>query len=671
MRMYTTSIDTTRLTTAVVLLLTLASFTTRANEVGVNAHRPTVDQLDALAELGVEWVRVDANWLQLEPNEGQYAWGEMDRIVDEATARGLKVMMTLAYAPAWASSGGGDNIATNDVPRPGTYARFVEAAVRHYTPRGVRHFGIWNEPNLPQFWEGSLDQYVDLVLRPGADAVRNTCADCLVLGPDLAGVGPWRDYLAGVLERAGDAFDIIAHHNYSSPQELRRQWVCDDFAHSIDSGDDVVCFYKPGLRQVLDQAGWQGQVWITETGYRADPWDSADEQQRQVTYARVVLEKQLATPWWTNTFFYELTDCRPAQPDCPIDGYGLTRRVREPDETWADNFVVKPVFHWLRDELADNPAWREDRMPPPEREPRITTTIEAPRRPEGAPDGALGDWDDDGCVVLTQYETVGRLREGGADLSARACAAWSAGALWLSVDVEDEQHANDRNDDTLWQGDSVQFAIDVDADGGEGYDEDDREVTVALSGGVTRLFAQQGRLDGMTGAVVRSGQRTRYELRIAVSDLSEGDVFRASFLVNDADGDTRDGWLEWTTGIGRAKRPADFGTITLTAHEAMPDPNMGLPPAEDAGHPPTRAEAEAPDAGASPLDGATVLAPDQGVAPVMAPQADAAVISAAAMPEGTVGSGCRAIPHGEPTALFGLLIIALCRRNRPRAGRRR
>ena len=68
---------------------------------------------------------------------------------------------------------------------------FVTDAVNRYSaaPYNVTHFGIWNEPNLTQFFEGgadSIDEYVDTILVPGAAAVRSACNSCKVLGPDLA-----------------------------------------------------------------------------------------------------------------------------------------------------------------------------------------------------------------------------------------------------------------------------------------------------------------------------------------------------------------------------------------------------------------------------------------------------------------------------------------------------
>ena len=74
-------------------------------------------------------------------------------------------------------------------------------------PLGVTHYGIWNEPNLDGFFEGTVQEYVDTILLPGAAAVRTGCQaagydDCLVLGPDLAHVGEADDYLEELLSLA-------------------------------------------------------------------------------------------------------------------------------------------------------------------------------------------------------------------------------------------------------------------------------------------------------------------------------------------------------------------------------------------------------------------------------------------------------------------------------------
>ena len=540
------------------------------NALGMNVHQAPDDELDATAALGVGWARVDNNWWSVEQAQGRYDWAALDRVVSGATQRGLRVYMTIAYTPEWASAGGRDDSAINDPPRAGTYADYVRATVERYRDR-VQHFGIWNEPNLEHFFEGSVDQYLDSIVRPGAAAVRAACPACQVLGPDLAGLSGWQPYMAEILRGAPDAFDIIAHHSYARvPGVGGALWACDDFEHAIDIGADAICFYKPGLRQVLDDAGWDGDVWMTEVGYQTQPSDDEQQLEWQRLTVESILALQRRTPWWTNSFFYEISDCGPTQPGCPIDGFGLLRRTADPDGTWADNFVIKPAFAWLRDTLA-GPDWNAPIEPPP---PMDAPLIEAPKRAAGLPDGRLDDWDADGCVILDRWAAVdAQPRPAAADFSGRACAAWSDAALWLAVDVRDDRHQNAEAALTLWQADSLQMALDVDQDGrpGVGYDEDDSEWTIALSSGQSVVRTEHGDRAAL-GVVRREGDRTVYEFRVPLENLRPGRTLAASFLVNERDDRVREGWLEWTSGIGREKRPAEFGTLRLVDRPAQPPP---------------------------------------------------------------------------------------------------
>lgn len=117
---------------------------------------------------------------------------------------------------------------------------FVLATVKHFKGR-VKHWGMWNEPNLKAFFEGSLDDYVQKIVVPGAQAVKWEDPAAFVLGPELAGVtsssqwngdkgscvlgvctfNGWEIDLAQILDKAGSSIDIITHHFYKdNPAQL-------------------------------------------------------------------------------------------------------------------------------------------------------------------------------------------------------------------------------------------------------------------------------------------------------------------------------------------------------------------------------------------------------------------------------------------------------------------
>ena len=91
--------------------------------------------------LDVKWLRIDFDWDHMEPQEGQYNWRDVDRVVDFAEKHDMRVMGSIAYTPRWAS-GVADRAAP---PRdPNKYVAFVREVVRRYRGR-IHALGIWNE----------------------------------------------------------------------------------------------------------------------------------------------------------------------------------------------------------------------------------------------------------------------------------------------------------------------------------------------------------------------------------------------------------------------------------------------------------------------------------------------------------------------------------------------
>jgi hypothetical protein len=245
-----------------------------ASPYGINTHLPPPAHLDRVAAAGIAWIRVDFNMDQLQPAPGQYNWALTDQVVQDARARGLHLYPTLAYAPPWANGGGGRNVP----PDPEAWYGFVATVVLRYRDR-IRHWGMWNEPNLKGFWSGSVAQYVNGVLEPGALAVREYAPEGLVCGPDLAMERDWASWLRTILSRGGHRLDVVTQHSYqaSGREVLRRmggtgwRWPWQD----------------PTVREIMAETGAAGKpLWLTETG-----WNTADvSEDQQASYIDQVLE---------------------------------------------------------------------------------------------------------------------------------------------------------------------------------------------------------------------------------------------------------------------------------------------------------------------------------------------------------------------------------------------
>lgn len=258
---------------------------------GVNAHQASNEALDLAAAAAISWVRFDLNWLQFEPSQGNYAWAEADRFVDHAHSLGLQIFMTAAYSPMWAVGVPCNDADPNDLnhclnapPDTAAWTSFVTAAVSRYGDR-VKAWGMWNEPNLSQFFRGTRQQYVDGILVPGSAAVHAACSDCLVLGPELSNLrsanwdgdegecypvvgcryNAWEYSLREIMKAAGGSIDVITHHKYAD--DGVGMWT--GLADGVFEGPVEV---NHGLKEILDQVAPGKPVWITEFGWESEPF---------------------------------------------------------------------------------------------------------------------------------------------------------------------------------------------------------------------------------------------------------------------------------------------------------------------------------------------------------------------------------------------------------------
>lgn len=121
----------------------------------------------AMKSAGASAVKLVADWSELEPQRGKFAWGNLDQAVTAARRAGLRVVLVLSYTPKWASIATG--VELND---PAIYSRqppkrladwdaFVTAAVARYRSQ-VKDWQVWTALSLPIF-RGTARDYIDLL----------------------------------------------------------------------------------------------------------------------------------------------------------------------------------------------------------------------------------------------------------------------------------------------------------------------------------------------------------------------------------------------------------------------------------------------------------------------------------------------------------------------------
>ena len=288
-------------------------------------------------------------------------------------------------------------------------------------------------------------------------------------------------------------------------------------------------------------------------------------------------------------------------------------------------------------------------------------------------DGDLSEWDALPAVALEAPEDwVGLVGEPPSlmDLSAEFKVAWDDGFIYVALDVHDQSHSCDFQVGDMWQGDSVQIGLDAAHNkNAYGYDGDDWEVGAALLGGTgdaSFCWHVPTQVEGcpVTRAVARDGNSTLYELAIPAET---GSTLGFSLIINENDGGEREGWLEWTPGIGYAKDPSLFGTVELV-EDVVPIVEPGEDVAgEDVGGVDDDVYATEDSSSGFVIDAANSQ-PDTGGAVV--PGDLLPGVAESGMGGETRGGGCTAAGQGPSTG--GLLlalglgcVLLLVRRRRP------
>lgn len=354
-------------TLVAVLVVGTGSARAAAPTVAINSHIPTPAESSMIAQAGVSAVRMDFNWFNFEPARGVFSWGYLDQTVAAARANGLQIFPSIGYTPKWAASlPTCDNASTdsrfhclNKTPvNVADWTNAVSAVVNRYKGQ-VLCWGIWNEPNLKGFFDGSEDDFVTKIFLPAAAAIRAADPTAKICGPELAGLGlssdwnghngtclfgncirnGWEIDLAHMLDRLGPQIDIITQHAYKGSADATMQML-------LDGETTAGVLVHDSVRHVIDTHGGAGkEFWLTETGWAHTPGSYTEAEvatrivdlyakQEEVCAGTYAASTNDNWPVWTRTFYFHF------QSD-PNGDYGIVKPNGMPRlaygalKTWA------------------------------------------------------------------------------------------------------------------------------------------------------------------------------------------------------------------------------------------------------------------------------------------------------------------------------------------------
>ena len=208
--------------------------------------------LDACRRAGASVLRISFSWSEMEPEPGRYDFAFWDKVVPMAVDEyGLRLIPYVCYTPGWASSEPDSDAVWTTPPKDlAAFGRFVGALVDRYKGR-IRSWEIWNEPDIPEFWTGSTQQYAAL-LAEGSRAVRRADPTARVV---LGGIARRPEFLRELLRDEGVSplIDVVNCHSY--------------FETWHDGAIEGLPTYLGLIAGVIDDHGHGQELWMAEVGY--------------------------------------------------------------------------------------------------------------------------------------------------------------------------------------------------------------------------------------------------------------------------------------------------------------------------------------------------------------------------------------------------------------------
>lgn len=297
--------------------------------------------LDASRAAGSNVVRADVSWASLEENaKGQFARGyrdRLDRLIDGAKARGMKVIATLWSTPCWASS-------APETVKQGCAPGWWNRDVGSYPPRNNADYAdisrwmtarygtklaaleLWNEPNHPlgQFWKATdkAAAYAAMV-KAAYPAAKAGNAEVPVLAGAL--LGSDRTFLTALYAAGMKGFyDGFAVHPYA------------------DRGFMQLKLFRSAQQAAADSA----PVWATEFGWptgTSSSWHVSET--RQASNIKQAFADLHRLSYVRGATLYNLRDTQ-ANLEDPEANFGVLRHHYSP----------KPSFEALKDALTGTPC---------------------------------------------------------------------------------------------------------------------------------------------------------------------------------------------------------------------------------------------------------------------------------------------------------------------------
>ncbi|MCI0513206.1 cellulase family glycosylhydrolase, partial [candidate division KSB1 bacterium] len=282
--------------------------------------------LDQIQTAGFTAIRDECYWSEVEKTKGQYLFPQaIDHYILAAQRRGIEVLLILNYNNPLYAPHAGTGI-TTDSNRV-AFARYCEATVKRYLPLGITHFEIWNEPNIPIFWDPTPNpaDYA-LLLKTVYPIIKQIDPTLTVIGcatsPAEGNPAPFISglyFIQGVFQNGGGNYlDAVSFHQYHVDQRPESNFFTD-------------------IQKLQAIIGTTLPIWLTEVGYPTNTGWPNISLETQANYITRLFLLGHAAPLLKRISYYDLKNdgLNPAEAE---HNFGVLFFDRQP----------KPAYHALK-----------------------------------------------------------------------------------------------------------------------------------------------------------------------------------------------------------------------------------------------------------------------------------------------------------------------------------
>ena len=266
--------------------------------------------IDLLAATGFPSCRVSIFWHLIQQNgPDHWDWAATDAMVKDLTARDIQIEALLGAPPRWAFADAASPSWVSAPPKLDAYATFVRAVATRYPQ--IKTYEIHNEPDLTDFWKGTVDQYLAL-WQTGYQTIKSVNPDATVMNGGFAwmnnshNAAASQGFARAFLERANPRPDVIAYHIHS------------DFAGTVNNN-------ATWLQAVRDTKTGDIPRWLNEAGF--SNWGGrSDAMQAEIIWKKMVYSNAMGDASYQ---LFELRN-RGTNPAEVEENYGITRQDGSP-----------------------------------------------------------------------------------------------------------------------------------------------------------------------------------------------------------------------------------------------------------------------------------------------------------------------------------------------------